>query len=80
MELKTTTVGTTPAGSEWAKVNIPKDLSTGDYWAFKDLVDVPADLDAGNYVLSWRWDCLGSPQIWNACANIIITLYDTYLK
>ena len=72
MELKTTTIGTTPVGSEWAKVNIPKDLSTGDYWAFKDEVDVPTTLAAGDYVLSFRWDCLGSPQIWNACANIRI--------
>jgi len=72
MELKTTTIGTTPPGSEWAKVNIPKDLSTADYWAFKDEVDVPTTLAAGDYVLSFRWDCLGSPQIWNACANIQI--------
>ena len=72
MELKTTTIGTTPPGSEWAKVNIPKDISTGDYWAFKDEVDVPTTLAAGDYVLSFRWDCLGSPQIWSACANIKI--------
>ena len=75
MELKTTKTGTTPAGSEWAKVNLPKNLDTGeaaagDMWAFKDLVEVPEDLEPGDYVLSFRWDCLSSPQIWNACANI----------
>ena len=72
MELKTTKTGTTPAGSEWAKVNLPHDLSTDDMWLFKDLVEVPQTLEPGDYVLSFRWDCLESPQIWNACANIEI--------
>lgn len=72
MELKTTKTGTTPSGSEWAKVNLPKDLSTDDMWLFKDLVEVPKTLEPGDYVLSFRWDCLESPQIWNACANIKI--------
>jgi len=72
MDLITTRIGTTPKGSEWAKINIPKDLDTGDWWAFKDLVEVPGSLARGDYVLSFRWDCLESPQIWNACANIRI--------
>ena len=37
-----------------------------------DEVEVPAELAPGDYVLSFRWDCLESPQIWNACANIRI--------
>ena len=72
MELKTTKTGTTPAGSEWAKVTIPKYVSTEDKWLFKDLVEVPKTLAPGDYVLSFRWDCLESPQIWSACANIEI--------
>ena len=72
MELKTTKTGTTPAGSEWAKVTIPKALRTQDRWAFKDVVEVPKNLAPGDYVLSFRWDCLESPQIWSACANIKI--------
>jgi len=72
MESKTTKIGTTPEGSEWAKVNLPNKPSTGDYWAFKDLVEVPTTLAPGDYVLSFRYDCLESPQIWNACANIKI--------
>ena len=72
VELKTTKTGTTPAGSEWAKVNLPKDLATDDMWLFKDLVEVPKTLAPGDYVLSFRWDCLDSPQIWSACANIEI--------
>ena len=72
MELKTTMIGTTPEGSEWAKVNLPKDRDARDLWAFKDLVEVPTTLAPGDYILSFRWDCLDGPQIWNACANIKI--------
>ena len=72
IELITTRTGTTPEGSEWAKINLPRKADTSDNWAFKDLVDVPLDLVPGDYVLSFRWDCLESPQIWNGCANIRI--------
>ena len=72
IELKTTRSGTTPEGSEWAKVNLPMKGSSHDSWAFKDLVEVPETLDPGHYVLSFRWDCQQSPQVWNACANIKI--------
>ena len=72
IELKTTRTGTTPEGSEWAKVNLPTKASTHDSWAFKDLVEVPENLSPGHYVLSFRWDCQQSPQVWNACANIKI--------
>jgi len=50
----------------------------GDYhgpdflWTLMDEVEVPTDLDIGEYVLSFRWDCEATPQIWNACSNIII--------
>ena len=47
-------------------------LEKGDSWAFRDLVAVPEDLEAGKYVLSFRWDCQNSPQIWSSCANINI--------
>ena len=68
-----TNIGTTPEGSEWAKVHLPSELiSGGTHWAFKDLVEVPEDLEAGEYVLSFRWDCQQSPQVWNSCANIQI--------
>jgi len=71
-ELVTTSTGTTPEGSQWAKINIPRQLDTQDNWAFKDLVEVPETLLPGDYVLSFRWDCLESPQVWNSCANINI--------
>ena len=35
-----------------------------------DLVRIPVDLPAGNFVLSFRWDCEQSAQVWNTCANI----------
>ena len=64
-----TTTGTTPHGSEWTKINLPKTNKRLE-WAFRDLVEVPESLEAGEYVLSFRWDCQQSPQVWNACANI----------
>ena len=65
------TLGTTPEGSEWAKVDLPKPTRT-DSWVFKDFVEVPASLEPGQYVLSYRWDCQATPQVWNSCANIEI--------
>jgi len=38
-----------------------------------DKVKVPADLEPGKYVLSFRWDCEQTPQVWNTCADIMIT-------
>lgn len=36
-----------------------------------DRLKVP-DLPAGDYSLSWRWDCEQTPQVWNSCADITI--------
>jgi len=36
-----------------------------------DEVEVP-QVEAGEYVLSFRWDCEQTSQIWNGCANIKI--------
>jgi predicted carbohydrate-binding protein with CBM5 and CBM33 domain len=38
-----------------------------------DLVQIPTDLPLGDYVLSFRWDCEQTPQIWTNCADIEIT-------
>ena len=72
IDLVTTKIGTTPKGSEWAKVNLPKKTDKHDSWAFKDLVEVPESLEPGEYVLSFRWDSQQTPQVWNSCANIEI--------
>jgi hypothetical protein len=37
-----------------------------------DQLKVPAHLEAGEYVVSWRWDCEETPQVWNSCADITI--------
>jgi len=64
--------GTFPVGSQWAKIDLPQDTEGGSAWAFWDKVEVPADIEPGQYVLSFRWDCQKSPQIWSSCANINI--------
>ena len=38
----------------------------------RDMIQVPTDLEPGKYVLSFRWDCQLTPQIWNICANVDI--------
>ena len=38
-----------------------------------DQVQVPADLEAGDYVLGFRMDCEQTPQIWSYCADIRIS-------
>jgi hypothetical protein len=35
-----------------------------------DQVHVPADLAAGDYVLSWRWDAEQTKQVWSQCADV----------
>jgi len=38
-----------------------------------DYVVVPDDLPDGQYFLSWRWDCEQTTQIWQNCADIVIS-------
>jgi len=38
-----------------------------------DQLKVPENLEEGEYVLSWRWDCEQTPQIWSQCADIKVT-------
>jgi len=38
-----------------------------------DKVQIPANLQPGKYVLSFRWDCEQTSQIWNTCADIEVT-------
>jgi hypothetical protein len=37
-----------------------------------DVVIVPPDLKPGAYVLSWRYDCEETAQVWQNCADIDI--------
>merc|ERR1712070_1370953 len=45
-------------------------------WSIGDRVIIPADLEEGEYMLGWRWDCEESTQIWQNCADVILT-HDT---
>ena len=71
--LVTTTQGTTPEGSMWAKIALPERIPSKILgFLFKDVLEVPEDLETGDYVLSFRWDTERTPQVWNSCANIKI--------
>ena len=41
-----------------------------------DTVRVPADIEPGEYVLGWRWDCEMTAQVWGACSDITIVAAD----
>jgi hypothetical protein len=41
-------------------------------YSIVDKVVVPPGIEAGEYLLSWRWDAEQSPQIWQSCADIQI--------
>lgn len=41
-------------------------------YSIVDKVEVPANIEIGDYLLSFRWDCEQSPQIWQSCADIRI--------
>jgi len=60
--------GTSPPGSHWTRNPFRK----GTSGRVRDMIQVPANLEPGKYVLSFRWDCQLTPQIWNICANIDI--------
>jgi len=105
-----TDVGTTPAGSQWAKNPIPGCSTADGGWfdttpecesgtqfpapapglkgygesvaapgvptfmfSIGDYLQVPEDLDTGDYVLSFRWDCEQTSQVWTTCSSIKIT-------
>ena len=37
-----------------------------------DKVVIPDDLKPGKYVVSWRWDCEETAQVWQNCADVNI--------
>ena len=46
-------------------------------WHVVDQVRVPADLPAGEYLLSWRWDSYMADQLWTGCADVEIVIGTT---
>ena len=72
-----TTEGTFPAGSMWtANPFRPPHEEGGNsghgHGQVIDHLKIPGDLEPGSYVLSFRWDCKCSPQVWSVCSNILI--------
>jgi len=49
----------------------------GFSYSIVDEVEVPEDLEEGDYLLSWRWDCEQSPQIWQQCSDVKLVHPDT---
>ena len=45
---------------------------TREHGYIKDMVNVPSNIEPGEYVLSFRWDCELSSQVWSMCASIFI--------
>jgi len=68
------TEGMHPPGSMWRAIPVPPKSEEGGHNDFHitDYVQVPADIESGEYVLSMRWDAKCSQQIWTGCANILI--------
>merc|ERR1711957_391763 len=76
---------TSPAGVQWKRNPIPKDTTKdkfappfpggqGSKWAFSlvDRVVLPSELPAGDYLISWRWDCEATPQVWTNCGDVTL--------
>lgn len=45
-------------------------------WSIVDRLQVPKDMKPGKYVLSWRWDCEQTPQVWALCSDIRVVPAD----
>jgi hypothetical protein len=62
--------------SKGVEFAIPQGMEGADVmsWDFSivEEVAVPSDLAAGEYLLSWRWDCEKSDQVWFTCSDIIV--------
>ena len=72
-----TSKGTFPHGSQWTANPLwPMKEEGGDQAHGQgeviDQVVVPASLEPGEYVLSFRWDCKCSPQVWGSCASVTV--------
>merc|ERR1712151_93961 len=46
-------------------------------WHIMDQVQIPSDLDVGEYLLSWRWDAYKADQMWTNCADVKIVPADS---
>jgi hypothetical protein len=47
----------------------------GESNAFSIMDEVQVPNTPGDYVLSWRWDCEQTDQVWNSCADITVAAH-----
>jgi len=38
----------------------------------RDVVQIPANLKPGKYILGWRWDCEATAQVWSSCSDVTL--------
>jgi hypothetical protein len=83
--LVSTSNGTTPEGSTWARnpfpmeqgvieaiPDLPEVYGRGPFnMSVVDSVEVPSELKSGSYVLSWRWDAEQTKQVCHRHATMI---------
>jgi hypothetical protein len=55
----------------WEPVSMGFLTGRASPFSIVDEVEVPSK--KGEYVLSWRWDCEETDQVWNSCADIVIS-------
>ncbi len=41
-------------------------------WNIVDKIVVP-QVPPGDYIMSFRWDCEGTQQVWSSCSDVTIT-------
>ena len=68
---------TDSARAEAEGLSLPEWYKLTETWltfnfSIVDQLKVPSHLTPGDYVLSFRWDCEETPQIWAQCSNIKI--------
>jgi len=72
-----TSTGTFPPGSMWTANPLRPHMEEGGsnelgHGQIIDSIKVPADIEPGQYVLSFRWDSKCTPQVWSSCSNVLI--------
>merc|ERR1712086_30320 len=60
------------AGSDLRFTPDPAPGHSSSSYALEDGLKVPLDIAAGEWVLSYRWDCEMTSQIWQSCADLTI--------
>jgi len=67
--------GACPEGTENYPPSAKEYSGFGKYmwaWSIMDRVKIPETLTPGRYLISWRWDCEESTQVWQNCGDVLI--------